>query len=112
MIKLNVEMLNVWSVEEVLEDFCNLEKDVIIESGVYKIDVGCRGGIDDIVKCDVVDGFIEVYSEECIREELGDDCDEDFVSCYLMERGLVVDKNMYYEGWFEESCSCYVRVEV
>ena len=112
----NVEMLNVWSFVEVEEEFSVVDGDLddlnLDGSGVYEIRVGCRGTIDEIVKCDVVDGMFVVNSESDIIEKMGVDCDEEFVSSYVMEKGLRVNKNMYFEGWFEESASCYVRVEV
>ncbi len=44
-----------------------------IESGVYKIEVGCRGEIEDISKVEVKDGVFEVKS----REEMLDSCEDE-----------------------------------
>ena len=106
----SVEKLDVWNLDElgkeVREEFIRDK----MENGVYKIEMGCRGELEDVKKCDVVDGMIEVMSEKDIISEM--DGDDEFVSSYLMESGLEVDKNMWYEGWCDELYFIYVRVEV
>ena len=60
--------------DEMLEenyDFKLREWDESFESGVYKIEIGSRGLVEDVVKVEVVDGVFEVKS----REELLDSCE-------------------------------------
>ena len=106
----SVEKLDVWNLDElekeVREEFVRSE----MKSGVYKIEIGSRGELEDVNKCDVVDGMIEVMGEKDIISEM--DGDDEFVSSYLMEKGIEVDKNMWYEGWCDELYFIYVRVEV
>ena len=45
----------------------------VYKSGVYKIEFGCRGEIEDVSKVEVVDGVFEVKS----REELLDSCEDE-----------------------------------
>ena len=77
MIKFKIEELKVVSIEELSENMfieeCDFEIDGKVESGVYKIDVGSRGEIEDISKVEVVDGVFEVKS----REELLDSCEDE-----------------------------------
>ena len=68
MIKFKIEDLKVMSIDDLRKnmfiDECDFEIDGKVESGVYKIDVGCRGEIEDISKVDVIDGVFEVESKE------------------------------------------------
>ena len=126
--KIKVENMDVWNIEDLMEEFL-IEKDDILESGIYEIRNGCRGIIDEIVKCDVVDGEFEVNDDDDIKNDiwsgvseddwLNDDCSEkeykDMIVEFVwsgMEGGNCVFKNLYLEMWFEESNSCYVRVNV
>lgn len=109
MIKLDVKKLDVWNADEFGREFVNICKSVVAESGVYKIGIGTRNDIEDFAKCEIVDGFIEVYSEDCIKEQLDEDIAEYAYAGF--EKGFCIEKNMYVEGWFEESSTCYVRVE-
>ena len=126
--KIKVENLDVWNIEDLGEEFF-VEKDDILESGVYEIRNGCRGIIDEIVKCEIVDGMFEVKDEDDIRNNIlenvleeewifNDMSEEEYKKelCEFvwsgMERGNCIFKSLYLECWFEESNSCYVRVEV
>ena len=62
--------------DEMLEenyDFKLREWDESFESGVYKIEIGSRGLVEDVVKVEVVDGVFEVESSE----ELLDSCKDE-----------------------------------
>ena len=110
MIKLDVKKLDVWNAEEFGREFVNICSSRVKESGVYKIGIGSRNDIEDFAKCEITDGFIEAYSENCIKAELAEVAEDEYVCCGF-ENGLCIEKNMYVETWFEESSTCYVRVE-
>ena len=74
MIKFKIEDLKVMSIDDLRKnmfiDECDFEIDGKVESGVYKIDVGCRGEIEDISKVDVIDGVFEVESGEEFKKRM------------------------------------------
>ena len=118
----NVNELSVVSVKE-MEFIFNDEIIVDDNDIVIEVMVGCRGIIDDVKKVDVVDGMFKVNEVDDIEKEIfegvmeGCESEEereeemefmrDFVCSELEE---VDGKMMYVEGWYEESCSYYVRV--
>lgn len=124
MLKVNVNDLDIFTVEELKNEFYS---DIEIDSNdiVLEIQVGCRGEIDDIKKVNVVDGMFEVNDIDDISEIVLKDIDEDdyddeeemeeskeymldFVCSEMYEVG---NKKVYLEGWFEESSSYYVRLK-
>ena len=74
MIKFKIEDLKVMSIDDLRKnmfiDECDFEIDGKVESGVYKIDVGCRGEIEDISKVEVIDGVFEVESGEEFKKRM------------------------------------------
>ena len=58
MIKFKIEDLREVSVDELMEKLC-VERDDFIDDGVYKIDVGSRGEIEEVEKVEVVDGCLK-----------------------------------------------------
>ena len=74
MIKFKIEDLKVMSIDDLRKnmfiDECDFEIDGKVESGVYKIDIGCRGEIEDISKVDVIDGVFEVESGEEFKKRM------------------------------------------
>ena len=72
MIKFKIEDLREVSVDELMKKLC-VERDDFIDDGVYKIDVGSRGEIEEVERVEVKDGVFEVMS----REELLDSCNDE-----------------------------------
>lgn len=110
MFKLNVNKLDMWTSEDFGREFADICNSEVKEGGIYKIVIGSRNEIEDLEKCEVVDGFVSVYSENCIKTELSED-DFEYVWCGF-ESGFNIKKNMYMECWDEENSNYYVRVGV
>ena len=81
----------------------------VYKSGVYNIEFGCRGEIEDVSKVEVKDGVFEVES----REELLDSC-KDEEEREEMEDWVYVEMNngVVEVCEFEEFGYDYYRVEV
>ena len=126
--KIKVENMDIWNIEDLGEEFF-VERDDFDGSGVYEIRNGCRGEIDGIIKCEIIDGEFEVKEEEDIKNEILENVlEEEWIFNEVseekykkemvefvwsgMEGGNCIFKNLYLECWFEESNSCYVRLEV
>ena len=98
--------------DEMLEEnygFKLREWDESFESGVYKIEIGSRGLVEDVVKVEVVDGVFEVESVEEILNSM-DEEDRESMSEW-------VDVEKRYDGVIEmiigdELGYDFVRVEV
>jgi hypothetical protein len=98
--------------DEMLEenyDFKLREWDESFESGVYKIEIGSRGLVEDVVKVEVVDGVFEVESVEEILNSMDEEDREE------MREWVDVEKR--YNGVVEviigdELSYDFVRVEV
>ena len=77
MIKYKIEDLREVSVDELLKiigwDISDWFEGEVFESGVYKIEFGSRGEIEEVEKVEVKDGVFEVMS----REELLDSCKDE-----------------------------------
>ena len=85
------------------------EWDESFESGVYKIEIGSRGLVEDCVKVEVVDGVFEVESVEEILNSMDEEDREE------MREWVDVEKR--YNGVVEviigdELSYDFVRVEV
>lgn len=120
-----IEFVGSVSVES-LFDVYNLDgwEDEFVGSGVYRIKVGCRGEIDEVVKMSN-DNSVVVREEEDILKEIesgdlfvsGLDYGgmekvkefvfSEFVDWYEEELGI-----MYVESWDEEDCFEYYYVEM
>ena len=107
MIKFKIEELKVVSIEELSENMfieeCDFEIDGKVESGVYKIDVGSRGEIEDISKVEVVDGVFEVESEEEFKKRMLDGYE-------LYKDGVVINSKEIEE--YKEELDEWVCVEL
>ena len=111
MIKFKIEDMKVVSVDELCEKYYGglLEEDFDSGSGVYKIEIGSRGLVEDVVKVEVVDGVFEVESVEEILNSM-DEEDRESMSEW-------VDVEKRYDGVVEmiigdELGYDFVRVEV
>ena len=107
MLKFKIEDLKVVSVEELSENMfieeCDFEIDGKVESGVYKIDVGSRGEIENISKVEVIDGVFEVESKEEFMERVLKD--------YVLYRdGEVINEKEIEE--YKEELDEWVYVEL
>ena len=102
MIKYKIEDLREVSVDELLKiigwDISDWFEGEVFESGVYKIEFGSRGEIEEVEKVEVKDGVFEVMSREELldsckdeeeREEMEDWCyvelDDGVVNCCVFE---------------------------
>ena len=77
---------------------------------MFRIEVGSRGEIEDVVKVEVIDGVLEVESVEEILNSMDEEDREgmrDWVDVEFDERNGIVMKSIGDELCFE-----YVRVEV
>ena len=121
--KVNVNELDIFSIEELKKEFyVDIENDISENDIVLEICVGCRGEIDEIKKVNVVDGIFEVndvddISEIVMKDFDGNEYEEDeieegkeyFLGYVCSEMYVVDNKKVYLEGWYEESVSYYVR---
>ena len=119
-----IEFVGSVSVES-LFDVYNLDgwDDKFIGSGVYRIKVGCRGEVDEVVKMsndnsvvvreeedmlkEIENGDLEVSMIEYGIEKVKEFVFSEFVDWYENEIGMV-----YIESWDEEDCYEYVNVEM
>lgn len=117
MLNVEVNKLDIWNVEELLNEFYIEKTDVVETDVVLEINVGCRGEVEEIKTVEVVDGFFEVKTENEIREILLKDFDEEefdidliceFVSSELFD---LKNKKVWLESYFEESSSFFVRLK-
>ena len=107
MIKFEVSELREFSIEDLREnrfiDKCDFEIDGKVESGVYKIDVGSRGEIEDISKVEVIDGVFEVESGEEFKKRMLDGYE-------LYKDGVVINEKEIEE--YKEELDEWVYVEM
>ena len=68
MLKFNIDELKMFSVDEV-ESLFGVGSDVV-DGGVFRINIGSRGEVEDVVKVDVVDDMFEVLSEDEMKLEM------------------------------------------
>lgn len=120
---IKIEMLTEMTAKNVVSLFPNVDTSNFKETGVYKIDVGCRGEIDDfdmVANPDLTDTFsvntLEEINEILLSSTLIDMEDEEeleFATEYAYSDFLVEENfNLYIEGYYEESTTYYVRVAV
>ena len=107
MIKFKIEDLKVMSIDDLRKnmfiDECDFEIDGKVESGVYKIDIGCRGEIEDISKVDVIDGVFEVESGEEFKKRMLEGYE-------LYKDGVVINEKEIEE--YREELDEWVYVEM
>jgi hypothetical protein len=122
--KVNVNELDVFDIEELKKEFyVDIEDDISKDDIVFEIMMGSRGEVEEIKKVNVVDGIFEVNEIDEISEIVLEDVDEgnfddeeefeeskEYMLEYVCsEFSKLNNKKVYLEGWFEESCSYYVR---
>ena len=108
MLKFEMSEMKKFDVVELVENYGVDESD-FVESGVYKIEIGSRGEVEDVVKVEVVDGVFEVESVEEILNSMDEEDRE--------EMSEWVDVEKRYDGVVEviigeENGYDFVRVEV
>ena len=99
MIKFEMSELKEVSVDELLKiigwDISDWFEGEVFESGVYKIEFGSRGEIEEVEKVEVKDGVFEVMSKECVYYD--DFCiDEEDYEYYKVE--VEVDEEDVFEN--------------
>ena len=112
MLKFEVSELREFSEDDLMDmvGFKLSEWDESFVEGVFRIEVGSRGLVEDVVKVEVVDGVFEVESVEEILNSMDEEDREgmrDWVDVEFDERNGIVMKSIGDELCFE-----YVRVEV
>jgi len=119
-----IEFENSVSVKSLI-DYYDLDgwKNEFVGSGVYRIRLGCRGIIDEVIKMsddnsvmvrevedilkEIENGELNVSSIEYGMEKVEEFVLSEFVDWNKKELGI-----MYVEGWDEEDCFEYYYVEV
>ena len=67
-LKFNIDELKMFSVDEV-ESLFGVGSDVV-DGGVFRINIGSRGEVEEVVKVDVVDGMFEVLNKKEMMMEM------------------------------------------
>lgn len=117
-----IEFVGSVSVEKLVK-FYGINDSFFNGNGVYRIKVGCRGEIDEVVKRssdnsivvmevkdilkDIENGDLEVSMMEYGMEKVKEFVFSEFVDWYEEELGI-----MYVESWDEEDCYEYYYVEM
>ena len=117
-----IEFVGSVSVDKLVDLYGMSESD-FNGSGVYRIKVGCRGEVDEVVKRssnnsvvvmevkdilkDIENGDLEVSMMEYGMEKVKEFVFSEFVDWYENEIGII-----YVESWDEEDCYEYVNVEI
>lgn len=120
---IKIEMLTEMAPSQVEDQFPNVDINMFKETGVYKIDVGCRGEIDDfdmVANPDLSDTFsvntLDEVKEILLSSTLIDTDDEEeleFATEYAESDFLTIENfDVYIEGYYEESVTYYVSVVV
>lgn len=123
----NVENFDVWTPQECEDEFGVFAND-LKKSGMYRIETGCRGGLEEVTFLgdvseievedleDVHNMYHEWYQEDIDDGEVTEDdvkfmCEEWYAS-EAMPGIEVTDKTNWVVGITEEDTVCYVKVEV
>ena len=117
-----IEFVGSVSVDKLVDLYGMSESD-FDGSGVYRIKVGCRGEVEEVVKRssdnsvvvmevkdilkDIENGDLEVSMMEYGMEKVKEFVFSEFVDWYENEIGMI-----YVESWDEEDCYEYVNVEI
>jgi hypothetical protein len=119
-----IEFENSVSVKSLI-DYYGLDewKNEFVGSGVYRIRLGCRGIIDEVIKMsddnsvvvkefddivnEIVEGSLDVCNLDYGIEKVKEFVISEFVDWNKEDLGI-----MYVEGWDEEDCFEYYYVEV
>ena len=120
---IKIEMLTEMTPSQVEDQFPNVDVDIFKESGVYSLDIGSRGEIDDydmVANSDLTDTFsvktVEEIEEIVLSSTLIDMEDEEeleFATEYVSSDFESLEHfQVYMECYYEESHTVYVRVAV
>ena len=120
---IKIEMLTEMTPSQVEDQFPNVDVDIFKESGVYSLDIGSRGEIDDygmVANSDLTDTFsvktVEEIEEIVLSSTLIDMEDEEeleFATEFVSSDFESLEHfQVYMECYYEESHTVYVRVAV
>ena len=120
---IKIEMLTEMTPSQVEDQFSNVDVDIFKESGVYSLDIGSRGEIDDydmVANSDLTDTFsvktVEEIEEIVLSSTLIDMEDEEeleFATEFVSSDFETLEHfQVYMECYYEESHTVYVRVAV
>ena len=120
---IKIEMLTEMSPSQVEDQFPNVDVDIFKESGVYSLDIGSRGELDDydmVANSDLTDEFsvktVEEIEEIVLSSTLIDMEDEEeleFATEFVSSDFESLEHfQVYMECYYEESSTVYVRVAV
>ena len=120
---IKIEMLTEMTPSQVEDQFPNVDVDIFKESGVYSLDIGSRGEIDDydmVANSDLTDTFsvktVEEIEEIVLSSTLIDMEDEEeleFATEFVSSDFETLEHfQVYMECYYEESHTVYVRVVV
>ena len=120
---IKIEMLTEMTPSQVEDQFPNVDVDIFKESGVYSLDIGSRGELDDydmVANSDLTDEFsvktVEEIEEIVLSSTLIDMKDEEeleFATEYVSSDFESLEHfQVYMECYYEESHTVYVRVAV
>lgn len=120
---IKIEMLTEMTPSQVEDQFPNVDVDIFKESGVYSLDIGSRGEIDDydmVANSDLTDTFsvktVEEIEEIVLSSTLIDMEDEEeleFATEFVSSDFESLEHfQVYMECYYEESHTVYVRVTV
>ena len=120
---IKIEMLTEMTPSQVEDQFPNVDVDIFKESGVYSLDIGSRGEIDDydmVANSDLTDTFsvktVEEIEEIVLSSTLIDMEDEEeleFATEFVSSDFETLEHfQVYMECYYEESHTVYVRVAV
>ena len=120
---IKIEMLTEMSPSQVEDQFPNIDVDIFKESGVYSLEIGSRGEIEDydmVANSDLTDTFsvktVEEIEEIVLSSTLIDMEDEEeleFATEFVSSDFESLEHfQVYMECYYEESHTVYVRVVV
>jgi len=120
---IKIEMLTEMTPSQVEDQFPNVDVDIFKESGVYSLDIGSRGELDDydmVANSDLTDEFsvktVEEIEEIVLSSTLIDMEDEEeleFATEFVSSDFESLEHfQVYMECYYEESSTVYVRVVV
>ena len=120
---IKIEMLTEMTPSQVEDQFPNVDVDIFKESGVYSLDIGSRGELDDydmVASSDLTDEFsvktVEEIEEIVLSSTLIDMEDEEeleFATQFVSSDFESLEHfQVYMECYYEESHTVYVRVAV
>ena len=116
---IKIEMLTEMTPSQVEDQFPNVDVDIFKESGVYSLDIGSRGELDDydmVANSDLTDEFsVKTVEEieEIVLSDVEDEEDLEFATQFVSSDFETLEHyDVYMECYYEESHTVYVRVAV